>query len=247
MSSTLSATVHLRAWLLEEIESHLQETLQHVLDWTADLLTQLWADVQLPKLILEAWHILPPTAFKHFLDFAVRNYRSEVPQALLKSFMQRILSTGLATQPLTTEYGASASHILEYHASPANAGSARSQVRASQTRNIHVLSEPAMGARVSCTTPGQDEAAPCVAKSGTCDRIRKRTLKRALTRAIRNGQSTYCGRPIRVWHPDITAQSAVSVPKEAQHGKQERIQCIHWNCSGLSSELQLEWFTCSHG
>ena len=114
MSSTLSATVHLRAWLLEEIESHLQETLQHVLDWTADLLTQLWADVQLPKLILEAWHILPPTAFKHFLDFAVRNYRSEVPQALLKSFMQRILSTGLATQPLTTEYGASASHILEY-------------------------------------------------------------------------------------------------------------------------------------
>ena len=205
MSSTLSATVHLRAWLLEEIESHLQETLQHVLDWTADLLTQLWADVQLPKLILEAWHILPPTAFKHFLDFAVRNYRSEVPQALLKSFMQRILSTGLATQPLTTEYGASASHILEYQPrlqTPARLGP-KSEHRRRIIFNRYQLSEPAMGAGVSCTTPGQDEAALCVTKSGdarparplsfrpTCDRIRRRTLKCALNRAIRNGQSTY--------------------------------------------------------
>ena len=74
--------VHLKSWLLEEVESFLCDLSPEQLYWVDVYLTQLWRDVSLPQLLVEAEFILPELAFHRFLDFACRNYRAELIAAL---------------------------------------------------------------------------------------------------------------------------------------------------------------------
>ena len=46
---TIHSLVHLRAWVLEEIESLLTAQSEATLAWAADLLLALWSDIQLAK------------------------------------------------------------------------------------------------------------------------------------------------------------------------------------------------------
>ena len=129
--------------------------------------------------------------------------------------------------------------------------SSRSQVRATlQTRLEDCFIQPS-GVRVTTATPGVVEATS-VAKHGEGrllsfrddpQQVRKRSLQRALKRAVNKGKTTYQGRPLRVWSAStpFPQQSPVKHPGPTRPGP-ERIQCIHWNCSGLSEELKAEWF-----
>ena len=71
-------TVHLRAWLLEEIEFLLQNQTEQTILWAETLLAHLWRDIPLRELVIEASIILPNYAFERFLIFAARNYPKEI-------------------------------------------------------------------------------------------------------------------------------------------------------------------------
>ncbi|CAE7308157.1 unnamed protein product [Symbiodinium microadriaticum] len=113
------------------------------------------------------------------------------------------------------------------------------------------LGEALLRELVTTATPGVVEATS-VAKHGEGrllsfrddpQQVRKRSLQRALKRAVNKGKTTYQGRPLRVWSAStpFPQQSPVKHPGPTRPGP-ERIQCIHWNCSGLSEELKAEWF-----
>ena len=74
----LGGRVHLRSWLLEEVESQLKESQDSTVSWALNLLTSLWANITTQELILEAEYILPTIPFLRFLRFAARNYPAEI-------------------------------------------------------------------------------------------------------------------------------------------------------------------------
>ncbi|OLP82135.1 hypothetical protein AK812_SmicGene37250 [Symbiodinium microadriaticum] len=73
----LEGRVHLRAWLLEEVDSLLQEKPEELRHRAIDLPTALWQDVSVKELIREASFILPELSFRRFLNFAINNYPEE--------------------------------------------------------------------------------------------------------------------------------------------------------------------------
>ena len=129
------------------------------------------------------------------------------------------------------------------------AGSVRSQVRTQYTSEESETRVDAVGARVDGAPPGPSRVAsatnngevkPLIMRT-THERVRKRTLRRALKRAERGEVAYYQGRCLRPWRPDLP--SAQTSPSITTPLGPERIKVIQWNCSGLSQELQLEWFT----
>ena len=133
--------------------------------------------------------------------------------------------------------------------------SSRSQVRATLQISLEESFRNPSGVRVSTVPAGMDEAAAVTAAAkdgegrqisfqGTPDKIRKRSLRRALKCAINFGKATYMGHPLRVWsHPQQAPPSTPAASRTESRPGPERIQCIHWNSGGLSEELKAEWFT----
>ena len=78
----INCVVHLRSWVIEEVESILEASPDRTLRWAIDLTTALLAGRTLTALILDSASILPPTSFARFLQFALRSYTSEVTCAL---------------------------------------------------------------------------------------------------------------------------------------------------------------------
>ena len=105
--------------------------------------------------------------------------------------MQLISSSGLATRPLTPNHGDPAS-TTRRHQEPAGTCSARSQVRATGTSSLREYFSQPSGVRVPYATSSQGEAANAANKEearhitfrSSSSRIRKRTLQRALKRAV---------------------------------------------------------------
>ena len=67
----------------------------------------------------------------------------------------------------------------------------------------------------------------------------KRSFRRALAEAAKHGYATYRGQKLHV-HKEFVP-TLRSPPRASIQG--ERIQCLSWNCSGFSMELQAEFFT----
>ena len=162
--------------------------------------------------------------------------------------MKQLSLCFLATRPLDNSPGYSLPH---YHSSTTctEARSSRSQVRALPADAHPFSREPAAGVRVSGHTPTPIEAVPA-ANNGderlllirsTTNSIEKRSLKRALRRADRDGVATYRGRRLLHWTPTFEPQFHQQ-PKEMITRSIERIRVVEWNCGGLSQEIQLQWF-----
>ena len=77
--------------------------------------------------------------------------------------------------------------------------------------------------------------------SKAVERLRKRSLHRALRRAAASGETLYQGRPIRLW--GVTPPQPAPAAKTVKGHDGPRVQVVTWNCSGLSQELQLQIFT----
>ena len=78
----LSCAGHLKAWILEEVESRLAEQNQRTLDWSADLLTGLLCELSIEDTFLTAAGILPPEGLNLFLSWSLQNYPQETLEAL---------------------------------------------------------------------------------------------------------------------------------------------------------------------
>ncbi|CAE7279792.1 pol [Symbiodinium sp. CCMP2456] len=73
-------------------------------------------------------------------------------------------------------------------------------------------------------------------------RIKKRSLKRAMRRADRDGKAAYHGGIIPRWTPPF--EPAAPKPQIMPWTQTwDRLTVVQWNCGGLSQELQLEWYT----
>ena len=161
--------------------------------------------------------------------------------------MQTLQEGGLSTQPTPSDTEVLSRHIDHADFSQ-DQDSARSQVRASGQMSLREVFQQPTGARVATAPPGLD-GVTSVAKDGegrhlkmtTSDRIKKRSLRRALKRAERGETATYQGREIRLPDPSILPTERPETADFRQ--QQQRITAVHWNCSGLSQELQMEWFT----
>eukprot|EP00439_Symbiodinium_sp_Y106_P077393 s432_g16.t1 len=132
---------------------------------------------------------------------------------------------------------------------PTRVGSARSQVRALLADVCTETTERAVGARVSSGAPDLDRAALAandgaavhIKMRSTADRIRKRTLRRAMKRAEQSGTATYRGRPLKVDTSGYDLPPRRPITNE--RWQPERVKVIHWNAGGFSQEVQMEWFT----
>lgn len=80
---SLDDRVHVRAWLLEEIEYCLSESSTDTLLWADTFLWHLWQELSIAELITEASFILPPQNLGHFLSWLVRNYPREAIASLV--------------------------------------------------------------------------------------------------------------------------------------------------------------------
>ena len=243
----LSCAGHLKAWILEEVESRLAEQNQRTLDWSADLLTGLLSELSIEGIFLTAAGILPPEGLNIFLSWSLQNYPRETQEvlAIFCVVMKQLTLNFLATKPLNNAQGFS---LPQQHADTTStkARSPRSQVRALQASVNSQITEPAVGVRVSGNPPAPDEVASATNIGGgrhicirtTADRIKKRSLRRAMNRAGKHGAAQYRGRPLLLRQPGAELPPATRAPKP----QAPRLQMIHWNCSGMSTELQLEWF-----
>ena len=152
----------------------------------------------------------------------------------------------LRTEPLDAGLGFSVPVLND---ATTAACSSRSQVRGLYGESSIGSSEPLAGVRVSREAPTLDAVASAT-KNGegrlsvirsTNDRIKKRSLKRALRRAERDGQAAYQGRAIVKWTPpyEHTQPRPQVLPWTT---KRDRIKIVQWNGGGFSQELRLEWY-----
>ncbi|OLQ04744.1 hypothetical protein AK812_SmicGene12129 [Symbiodinium microadriaticum] len=119
-----------------------------------------------------------------------------------------------------------------------------SQVQERPDKPLQRLLGGAVGVRVDTAPPGVSEAS---AKNGgifpvqqvqQLTKIKKRSLRRAICRAHKQGQAVYRGKKI-VAHPDLMPRmSANKVSCE-----QNRLACITWNVGGLTQVLMAELLT----
>ena len=155
----------------------------------------------------------------------------------------------LSTAPPTNKQGFSVPNATRTNPTT-EACSSRSQVRGLSGESHHQSFEQSAGARVSRNPPTLDEGASApkygdgkrlVIRSTNC-RIKKRSLKRALQQADRDGKAVYKGGIIPKWTPPYEPRTSTpSVMPWIQ--RSDRIKIVQWNCGGLSQELQLEWYT----
>ena len=71
----------------------------------------------------------------------------------------------------------------------------------------------------------------------TADRVRKRSFKRALKRAEKQGSTMYKGKLLTSGTPELHHSPA----RQRSTKEWPRMDVASWNCSGLSQELFLEW------
>ena len=143
---TLGGRVHLRSWLLEEVESQLKESQDSTVSWALNLLTSLWANITTQELILEAEYILPTIPFLRFLRFAARNYPVSHYSMPVCSMSFDCLSTTMRNEQ---------EHVVE----PINhVCSDWSQVQLQRLTSSHVLLGGAAGVRVGSVPPDHPEA-----------------------------------------------------------------------------------------
>ena len=95
----------------------------------------------------------------------------------------------------------------------------------------------ALATSVSAAKPAGKNASLCVEAmcAHRAQRIRKRSLFRAIRRAQTQGQATYRGRPLI---PSAPALPVVSCAPPKKHA--ERFEIFSWNCGGLSQLLLSE-------
>ena len=133
------------------------------------------------------------------------------------------------------------------------AGSARSQVRARANDDSRVFPDGPLGVRVGVVPRHPPEAAPVslpraatttgdnasitveALRAYRAERIKKRSLHRAIRRAQANGSSTYRGRQVVPMAPALPVLESDQVKKHA-----ERFEVFTWNCGGLSQLLLQE-------
>ena len=160
--------------------------------------------------------------------------------------MQQLSLSFLSTSPAVDTQKGVAARRCEDHEPRAGTRSPRSQVRVPDMARTTPSSQNLVGARVvvaaSGTTVASQEAnyeatEPTAARA---NRVRKRSYRRALNRARLLGTANYRGQTIHYGpvYPDL--RSAVQCKQQPK--LQPRLNCVTWNCSGLSSELLLEWF-----
>ena len=70
----LSREGHLRAWLLEEVDSRLTQRSESTLNWAEDLLRGLLKFQDVPGIFREAVCILPQTGLIHFISWSLHDY-----------------------------------------------------------------------------------------------------------------------------------------------------------------------------
>ena len=246
----ISCESHLRAWLLEEVETLLVNQSENTLHWAADLFGGLLCGLRLKELLLEASCILPSATLQLFIAFALRQHPREVTPLWWKqcSSMPQLKLSFLATQQVNKQ-GLSVPTMTATMNSASETRSTRSQVRGSTTDTTCLSQHQSTGARASDGTPGPD-AATLVAKNGdarlliirsTKDRIKKRSLRRAMRKAERDGAGTYKGHKLASWTPRFELQTSGARPS-AIAVTQRRMRVVQWNVGGFSAELQMEWF-----
>ena len=84
----ISCESHLRAWLLEEVETLLVNQSEHTLHWAADLFGGLLRGLSLKELLLEASCILPSGTLQLFIAFSLHQHPREVTAALVEIVQQ---------------------------------------------------------------------------------------------------------------------------------------------------------------
>ena len=133
------------------------------------------------------------------------------------------------------------------------AGSARSQVRARANENSRVFPDGPLGVRVGVAPRRPPEVAPGSSPGAAkttgdnasftvealrayrAERIKKRSLRRAIRRAQMHGHSMYRGRRVVPMEPELPVLAPDQIKKHA-----ERFEVFAWNCGGLSQLLLQE-------
>ena len=120
--------------------------------------------------------------------------------------------------------------------------SARSQFRVPTTTRTKQSLSTLAGARVVSRPPALTGASQ-EAKNGeprppgktTAERIRKRSYRRALKRAEKEGTTMYRGAVL-----STTIDPSIYHWRPRPPSRKTRLQCFSWNCSGLSTEVMME-------
>ena len=161
--------------------------------------------------------------------------------------MPQLTLSFLSTRPLSDMRGFS---IPVTDSTTKKARSPRSQVRGLNDESLQSDIHQSTGVRVSGISPRPDAVAKA-AKDGevrlhpiksSSDRIKKRSLRRALRRAEREGGALYKGRALLQWSPPYEPTMLLA-PRKPRPRCHDRIKLVHWNCGGYSQALQLEWHT----
>ena len=79
---SLHSTGHLRAWLIEEVERSLLSATPSTVYWAEQLVSELWSELSIPELFVEAAFILSQESFELFLSWSFRNYPAETIEAV---------------------------------------------------------------------------------------------------------------------------------------------------------------------
>ena len=79
---SISCAGHLRAWLIEDVETYLQHQSVSTVYWAEQLAGSLLSGLTVQEIIEEASKFLPEQGFKRFLSWSLRNYPSETLNAV---------------------------------------------------------------------------------------------------------------------------------------------------------------------
>ena len=86
---SISCAGHLRAWLIEDVETQLQNQSNSTVVWAERLTGALLSGLTVPEIFLEASNYQSEQGFKRFLVWSLQNYPAETLEAVTRIIRQQ--------------------------------------------------------------------------------------------------------------------------------------------------------------
>ena len=86
---SISCAGHLRAWLIEDVETQLRNQSESTVVWAERLIGSLLSGLTVPEIFLEASNYQSEQGFKRFLVWSLRNYPAETLEAVTRIIGQQ--------------------------------------------------------------------------------------------------------------------------------------------------------------